>query len=333
MADFDDMEGSAEPIQDRPAGPIYDPLFGDWGDAPGSEPQDHVDELFAMAPVSAPEEPDQFAFPKYNPEAAPSAYPDRFQPEYQERLTELQRRLREETVTVPAPERRWVVTLRELAETLLLAALIFLAVRASFQNFKVEGASMEPSLQNGEYLIVNKLTYAQLDLSLFNWLPFFDAGDDPMHHLWNSPSRGDVIVFRAPTSPNRDFIKRVIGLPGDTIHIDPKTGEVDVNGQKLVEPYIQGTTQCTVSNTCDWQIPAAGSAEAHDTCGADECYFVMGDNRQNSSDSRQGWEVPRQNIVGKTLITYWNEGSPNIDLAPNHSITYANGSDASSDSQ
>jgi len=326
MSPLDDLNGATDAdLEPTPAVPAYDPLFSDWGEPPAAEAA-QIDDIFAWAPAAMPAEADEYEFTRYSPSAAPTApFPDRFQPEYEERLTELQRRLRAETVVLPK-ERQWGVTIRELAETLILAALIFLAVRASFQNFRVEGASMEPSLQDGEYLIVNKLTYAELDMSSFNWLPFFDAGDKDVHHLWNDPNRGDVIVFRAPTSPNRDFIKRVIGLPGDTVEIDSTSGTVTVNGAQLQEPYIQGRTACTQSAkpTCTWNVPPAGSAAAHDTCGSDECYFVMGDNRQNSSDSRGGWLVPRENIIGKTLITYWNEGSPNIGLAPNHTITSAN---------
>lgn len=327
MATFDDdQDGVPEgEIDALHAGPAYDPLFGDWGQAPPTEPVAQFDDLFPLAAAPISTETDEYAFTRYDPTAPPApTFPDRFQPEYEERLTELQRRLREETLVLPK-ERRWVVTVRELAETLILAALIFLAVRASFQNFRVEGASMEPSLQNGEYLIVNKLSYAELDLSMFDWLPFYDSGNDPVHHLWSEPDRGDVIVFRAPTSPKRDFIKRIIGLPGDTVIIDGNEGTVEVNGKMLDEPYIQGKTFCTQSSTptCTFNVPPAGTDAAHDSCGSDECYFVMGDNRQNSSDSRGGWFVPRENIIGKTLITYWNEGSPNIGLAPNHSITYA----------
>lgn len=300
--------------------PDYDPLFDDWETDRPAAPQ-AWDELFAMQPVLAQSDEDLYAFSRYDAEAA--AYPDRTQPQYAERLTELQRRLRAGTVTLPAPERRWAVTIRELAETLILAALIFLAVRASFQNFRVEGASMQPSLQNGEYLIVNKLEYAEIDLGMFDWLPFFDSGQDPVHHLWGKPTRGDVIVFRAPTSIQRDFIKRIIGVPGDTVDIDNGSGHVAVNGHVLEEPYIQGKTDCGSAQTCTWTVPAAGSDEAQDTCGSDECYFVMGDNRQNSSDSRQGWMVPKENIIGKALITYWEDGSPSFDLAPNRNVGQA----------
>ena len=130
-----------------------------------------------------------------------------------------------------------------------------------------------------------------------------------------------MIVFRAPLTPNRDFIKRIVGLPGDTVEIQETNGEVKVNGQPLTEFYIQGTTGCT--QTCTWTVPEAGSEESQKQCGSDKCYFVLGDNRQNSSDSRQGWLVPKENIVGKALITYWHEGSPAINFAPNHNVGIA----------
>jgi signal peptidase I len=309
--------------------PQFDPLFSPWEkttepstsfafdddgssgsfvDSRSGRPEHLRDSLWWDAPAAP-----------YPPQRAPHWYPpDRAQQPATESLTDLQRRLQQETITIPRPERRWLVTFREVAETLLLAALIFLAVRGSFQNFKVEGHSMDPSLSDGEYLIVNKLTYAEINLSFLDFLPFFDAGDDPVHYLWNSPDRGDVIVFRAPTSPERDFIKRIIGLPGDTVTIDPNTGQVSVNSSPLTETYILGTTSCTQS--CEWQIPESNTAASQEQCGSNDCYFVLGDNRQNSSDSRQGWLVPKENIVGKALITYWHEGSPEIHFAPNRSV-------------
>ena len=232
-------------------------------------------------------------------------------------VTDVPRAVQPGAIAIPRPERRWLVTVRELAETLLLAALIFLAVRASFQNFRVEGASMHPSLEDGEYLIVNKLSYAEIDMSFFDSLPFYDSDEQSVNHIWDSPSRGDIIVFQAPTSTSRDFIKRIIGLPGDTVEINEGTGRVSVNGDALPEPYIQGTTTC--SATCKRTIPEANTPESQADCGSNACYFVLGDNRQNSSDSRQGWLVPEENIIGKALITYWHEGNLNVNLAPNHS--------------
>ena len=282
--------------------PLYDPLTEPWNDPASTSVVDYRlsegRKEFALRPGAAP------------------PYRERPFPDVEE-LSELRRRLREETVVVPKPRRIWAVTLRELAETLLLAVLIFVAISGipgrgggALQNFKVEGASMQPSLDNGEYLIVNKLTYAEIDLSIFNWVPFFDAGDDPVYHLWASPARGDVIVFRSPTAlpQERDFIKRIIGVPGDEVEIDRETSGVQVNGKVLDEPYVYGKTTC--SSSCGpWVVP-------------ERSYFVMGDNRSNSSDSRQGWFVPEENIIGKALITYWHDGSLELDLAPNHEVSF-----------
>jgi len=306
----------------------YDPLFHTWDDAPYDPGEPGAGVAYLPSAHASPQQ-DAYSLawdlplhpsPSLPPgEGRPTSwYATRWHEAYLPQLTEAQRRLRAGVVTIPHPARRWTVTVRELAETLLLALLIFLSVRASFQNFRVEGASMQPSLENGEYLIVNKLSYATLDLSIFNFLPFFDAGDNPVRHLWGEPSRGDVIVFRAPTNPDRDFIKRIIGLPGDTIEINGQ-GQVILNGAILDEPYIAGTTNCNAQ--CEKiTIPEAGSPQSRARCGSDACYFVMGDNRQNSSDSRQGWLVPEENIIGKAVVTYWHDGGPEFDLAPNHSV-------------
>jgi signal peptidase I len=315
MADFDDNDPRGGGGGERKPRP-FDPLFGAWEDEePSGDTFQAHDDLFDIAPAAGEEDEEYDWYRPYTPVA--DDYPHRTHPAYEERLTELQRRLRTETIVVPT-ERRWSVTVRELAETLLLAVLIFLAVRASFQNFRVEGASMQPSLEDGEYLIVNKLSYAELDTGFLDFLPFIGSDDDGSDYLWGHPERGDVIVFVSPTSPDRDFIKRIIGLPGDTITIDNDEGTVMVNGVLLDEPYIQGTTRC--NGECQNLIPAAGTPESFERCGSTECYFVMGDNRMNSSDSRLGWLVPKENIIGKALITYWHEGGPEFDLAPNHAV-------------
>jgi signal peptidase I len=205
----------------------------------------------------------------------------------------------------PRRRRRYLTIFREVVETLLLALLIFLAVRESVQNFKVEGSSMLPSLKDGQYIIVNKLAYAQFDLGIFDFLPFFDAGTNSTHHLFGGPKRGDVVVFQSPTDPDRDFIKRIIGLPGDKVEI--RDGVVYVNDEPLTESYTQGVTNCPCG---PWEVP-----EDH--------YFVLGDHRSNSSDSRASTVgmVPEGKIIGKTLFSYWPLSD--VGPAPNHSVSFA----------
>ena len=191
---------------------------------------------------------------------------------------------------------------RELVETLLLALLVFLAVRASFQNFKVDGHSMDPTLQHGEFLIVNKLVYSEVDIEkLERFLPFLDAGDSPTRYVFHGPERGDIIVLRDPRQPEVDLIKRVIGLPGETVEI--VDGHVFINGRLLEEPYIEQPWNYTGAKV---QI------------GADE-YYVMGDNRENSKDSRTVGNIPKDLIIGKAMLTYWPASE--FGLAPNEAPT------------
>ena len=187
---------------------------------------------------------------------------------------------------------------RELVETVVLALLIFFAVRAVVQNFRVEGASMEPSMHNNQYLLVNKALYYRLDISrLHDVLPFLPGSADGERHLFRPPNRGDIVVFRFPLDPKRDFIKRVIGIPGDSIEI--RDEKVFVNGTQLVENYILATSNYTYGPKT---VPPGR-------------YFVLGDNRRNSYDSH-AWGsscgavdqcefVPEENIIGQAWITYW----------------------------
>ncbi len=128
------------------------------------------------------------------------------------------------------------------------------------RQFLVEGASMEPKFPSGTLV------------------EHSDYGDA-------APQRGDIIVFRSPTNPDREFMKRIIGVPGDVLEIDPATSEVTVNDQVIDEPYLGSETTC--QGSCGPSVVPEGS------------YFVMGDNRLNSSDSRQGWFVPKENILGR----------------------------------
>ena len=192
--------------------------------------------------------------------------------------------------------------IRELVETGLLALLVFLAVRASFQNFKVDGSSMFPTLKDGQFLIVNKLVYSEVDVEkMSRFLPFLDAGSSPKRYVFHAPDRGDIIVLIDPRKPDTDLIKRVIGLPGDTVEI--ADGHVYINGFLLEEPYIKTPWH---DNRPKVVIPQGQ-------------YFVMGDNRDNSLDSRsaQVGLVPKDLIIGKTLLSYWPKDE--FGLAPNGS--------------
>lgn len=176
--------------------------------------------------------------------------------------------------------------IRQLFETITLILLMILAIRLGLQNFHIEGQSMEPTLHNHEYIIVDKATY-----------------------LLHPPERGDVIVFHYPVDPQENFIKRVIAIPGDTITVINKT--VMINGVTLQEPYI---------NKNDPFTPYPSSQTWH--VGTDR-YFVMGDNRGNSSDSRQWGFVPRQNIIGKADLVYWPMDVNNFGLLPDVSSVFA----------
>ena len=154
--------------------------------------------------------------------------------------------------------------LRELLETVLLALVIFAALRFFVQNFRIEGQSMEPTLHDGQFLIVDKLSYRL-----------------------GKVQRGDIVIFNAPPSPSKDFIKRVIGLPGEMVEM--RQGTVYVDGQPLDEPYV------LYANLRSWAPQLVGPEE----------YFVLGDNRPSSNDSRQWGMLPAGEIIGKALFCYW----------------------------
>jgi signal peptidase I len=182
----------------------------------------------------------------------------------------------------PAPSAKQQAgrAVREVVETLLLAALIFFLVRLVVLNFRVDGESMLPNLDDGEMLLVNRNAYEFVDISDNRYYPF-----DP-------PKRGDVIVFDPPTGSDKPYIKRVIGLPGEEVTFGD--GHVFINGEQLPEDYIQDRTTCRParSDYCDVVVPEGD-------------VFVLGDHRSNSSDSRVFGPVPVGNIVGKAWFSYW----------------------------
>ena len=178
--------------------------------------------------------------------------------------------------------------IRELIETVILALIIFLALQFSVQNFRVEGSSMRPTIVEGQYLLVNKLVYFNLNpRDVRSVLAFSSSAKAERVYPFHAPERTDVIIFHFPRDPSRDFVKRVIGLPGDTIEIDD--GEVFISGTKLDEPYI------TKGGSGNMKLLTVG----------EDAYFVMGDNRRASNDSRDWGTVPTANIVGRAWVSYW----------------------------
>lgn len=151
----------------------------------------------------------------------------------------------------------------DVAETIILAAVLFVGINAVSARIRVDGFSMEPTLHDGEFVIVNKLAYR-----------------------FGAPERGDVIVFRYPRDPQQEYIKRIIGLPGDTIKI--VNGTVYINDTILNEPYVAAAPRYQ----SEWVVP-------------DVSVFVLGDNRNNSSDSHNWGPVPMENVIGRALFVYW----------------------------
>lgn len=165
--------------------------------------------------------------------------------------------------TSPGLVARLARGLLELLQTVVVAALLFFAVNLVTARIRVEGSSMEPTLHDGELVVVYRLAYR-----------------------WQAPERGDIVVFRFPLDPDRRFIKRIIGLPGDSIAVHG--GQVWVNGEALDEPYIAAPPRYDG----EWQVQ-------------DDEVFVLGDNRNNSSDSQNWGPLPVRDLIGKAVLVYW----------------------------
>lgn len=164
----------------------------------------------------------------------------------------------------------WFSLVRSFDIVLIIGLLFRIII---LQPYIVEGSSMEPNFQNREIMLVDKLSYR-----------------------FNDPNRGDVVIFHAPKNPGEDYIKRVIGIPGETVVIGQ--GKIYVDGKKINESYLPTSTKTENGKNTDF---------FRQTLGPDE-YFVLGDNRNNSSDSREWGVLPKINIVGKAwyILLPWN---------------------------
>ena len=180
----------------------------------------------------------------------------------------------------PSEKPRWKNFLQEIFETLGLAVLLFLVINLISARVRVDGFSMRPTLDDGEFVLINRLAYQ-----------------------FGNYQRGDIIVFRPPMYPEagsirrllglpnisddyEDYIKRVIGLPGDSVKIE--NGTVRINGSLIGEPYIAAAP----GYSGEWSVPAGN-------------LFVLGDNRNNSADSHAWGFLPEKNVLGKAMVIYW----------------------------
>lgn len=171
--------------------------------------------------------------------------------------------------TQPQPEpvteqpTNWKRFVLDILETLVLAVVLYFGINAVSARVRVDGFSMRPTLQDGEYILVNKLAYQ-----------------------FSEPVRGDIVVFVFPINPEEDLIKRIIGIPGDTIMI--QDGVLTVNGVVVEEPYINAPPAYNGT----WQVPEGE-------------LFVLGDNRNDSRDSHQWGLLPVGNVIGRAVLIYW----------------------------
>jgi signal peptidase I len=182
-------------------------------------------------------------------------------------------------------------TIREYFESIVIAVILALFVRTwVVQAFKIPTGSMENNLLIGDHLLVNKMVFGPTPTSVERTLL-------PVRDI----RRGDIVVFKFPNEPERDFIKRVIALPGETLELRAK--KVYINGQPLEEPYVHFLTPASEGG----EVTSLDVRERYGpvTVPADQ-YFVMGDNRDNSQDSRYWGYLPRHYIKGKALMIYWS---------------------------
>jgi signal peptidase I len=181
---------------------------------------------------------------------------------------------------------------RTMVQTAALVLVLYVALRIFLVPYQVDGASMSPDLRDGERVFVHRLAYTHFDSdALWNVLPWeHRAGHDEIFPP-SQPERGDIIVLRPPFASNEPYIKRVIGLPGERVTF--REGLVFINGQALTESYIDGAiTSCIHGPWCSLVVP-------------EDAVFVLGDNRQDSTDSRSFGTVTYDHIIGQAVFSNW----------------------------
>ena len=192
----------------------------------------------------------------------------------------------------------------EAIETILITLVVFIALQTAIQNFQVQGSSMKPTLLPADRIVVNKIPTVRIPLSTIGeTLPWFHSIPEKDHYIFGLHERGSIVVFKSPDESSQDLVKRIIGIPGDTVSMND--GKVFVNGNQIEEPYVESQGSSQIS---DLQVP-----KNH--------YFVLGDNRPWSNDSRH-WVfsfVEESLIIGKAWMIYWPPDSWSV--LGNHSST------------
>jgi signal peptidase I len=195
---------------------------------------------------------------------------------------------------LPVHRRR---SLRSAADPILAAVVFALFARTFlFQAFEVPSPSMEKTVLTGDRLLVNKFVFAPEPPPLSRLLPR------------RTVRRGDILVFRFPEDPRRSFVKRVVALPGETVSIADK--RVHVDGRELIEPYAFHSDDNTWSNDPSTSEEHRRRDQLSPTRVPDGAYFLLGDNRDDSSDSRSWGPVPGGHILGRALLVYWSAPPP-----------------------
>ena len=198
---------------------------------------------------------------------------------------------------------------REALQTLLLALVLFVSLHTLGLNVRVEGASMQPGFHDGQHLLVNKLVYFHFDRHVLGHLLGRRQGDPEAVYLFHPPRRGDVIILTPPGGSDSPYVKRVIALPGETVAV--RDGTVYVDGRALDEPYIADPARYT--------YPVGASGDIAFTVPAGSV-FVLGDNRNHSTDSHVFGPVPLDDVIGQAAVSYWPPG----DIGPIAHQRYAN---------